>query len=545
MRSPIFFLILVVVSVVSLAFFADKTNTNLLNQQKSGNFSTSTFGLSSAKPQETVNLKNGETYDLRASIVKKEINGKELKMLAYNGSIPGPVIKVPQDATITLRLVNNTDVSTALHSHGVRLENKFDGVVDVTQKEIKPGESFTYKISFPDPGVYWYHPHFREDYAQELGLYGNFIVNPKQKDYWAEVDREIPIFLDDILIQNSVIAPFSRSTVDYTLMGRFGNVMLTNGSDNYSLKVKQGERVRFYFTNAANTRIFNVSIPNTRMKLVGADNGKYEREQWLDSFVLGPSERVVVEVWFDKAGDYQIVHNTPTDTYKLGNISVSENPVTISYFLIPRVNQDFIDSLLPFRDLLSKPKDKSITISLDFNGMMNNQSGGSGMHPPSREASEGFHMLPDGSMMRNDSMMMSLGNSDSDDVEWEDTMPMMNSMSNSKNTKWKFIEDLTKLENMDISWQFQKGDKVKLSISNDPKSMHPMQHPIHIHGQRFLIASINGELNQNLVWKDTVLVKTGDRVDLLVDMDNPGTWLIHCHIPEHMESGMITKFFVI
>ena len=84
--------------------------------------------------------------------------------------------------------------------------------------------------------------------------------------------------------------------------------MLINGNDTYKLSVKQGERVRFYLTNAANTRVFNVSIPNARMKLVGADNGRYEREEWVDSVVLGPSERQIVEVWFDKAGDYQIIH---------------------------------------------------------------------------------------------------------------------------------------------------------------------------------------------------------------------------------------------
>ena len=158
------------------------------------------------KPQEVVSLKNGDTYTLTAGFVKKYITGQELKMLAYNGSIPGPLIKVPQRAEITLQFTNNTDVDSTIHSHGVRVDNQFDGVPDVTQKSVKPGESFTYKIKFPDAGMYWYHPHFREDYAQELGLYGNFLVTPNTPDYWAEVDREEALFLDDILIQNGQIA---------------------------------------------------------------------------------------------------------------------------------------------------------------------------------------------------------------------------------------------------------------------------------------------------------------------------------------------------
>jgi FtsP/CotA-like multicopper oxidase with cupredoxin domain len=129
-------------------------------------------------------------------------------------------------------------------------------------------------------------------------------------------------------------------------------------------------------------------------------------------------------------------------------------------------------------------------------------------------------------------------------IEWEDDMTMMNAMSTNKTLKWKLVDNETQKENMDINWQFKKGDKVKIKLFNDPKSEHPMQHPIHIHGQRFLITSVNDIQSQNLVWKDTVLVQNGDTVELLVDMENPGDWLIHCHIPEHMESGMMSKFEV-
>jgi FtsP/CotA-like multicopper oxidase with cupredoxin domain len=111
------------------------------------------------------------------------------------------------------------------------------------------------------------------------------------------VDREEALFLDDILIENGQIAKFDRETVDHTLMGRFGNTMLINGDDKYMLSVKQGELVRLYLTNAANSRVFNFTIPNTRMKLVGSDNGKYEREEWIDSVTIGPSERQIVEIW--------------------------------------------------------------------------------------------------------------------------------------------------------------------------------------------------------------------------------------------------------
>src|SRR3990172_3726431 len=185
-----------------------------------GGYSAATNNLQEASTAQAVTLKDGDSYDLTASQVKKSIGGSDMKMLAYNGSIPGPLIKIPQGAEITLNFTNNTDVDSTIHSHGVRVENKFDGVADVTQDPVKPGQSFAYTLKFPDAGVYWYHPHIREDYAQELGLYGNFLVTPSTPDYWAEVDREETLFLDDILIENGQIATFERETVDHTLMGR-------------------------------------------------------------------------------------------------------------------------------------------------------------------------------------------------------------------------------------------------------------------------------------------------------------------------------------
>lgn len=522
-----YLIIIAIVAILGGAFLFSKQRSNT---PQTGEFTTQVQQADSTKPQEVVNLKNGDTYNLTASIVKKTIGSQEVKMLAYNGSIPGPLIKVPQGAQITLKFTNNTDVDSTIHSHGVRVDNKFDGVPDITQDPVKPGQSFTYTLKFPDVGMFWYHPHIREDYAQELGLYGNFLVTPETPDYWADVDREEALFLDDILIENGQIAKFDRETVDHTLMGRFGNTMLINGYENYKLAIKQGERVRFYITNSANSRVFNFAITNTRMKLVGSDNGKYEREEWVDAVIIGPSERQIVEVWFDTDGEYKIQNQTPEKTYILGTISVAKNPVTTSYLMVPRTNQDVIDAINPLRTLFTKAPDKDIKLTLQMGS--NSTEGNNSM---------GGHMMGNGQMMQNQQMAMGTP----EKIEWEDDMGMMNAQSTKDSLKWKIVDTATNKENMDLGWQFKKGDVVKIKVFNDDKSMHPMQHPIHIHGQRFLVLSTNGQKNQNLVWKDTTLIQTGDTVELLVQMDNPGDWVIHCHIPEHMESGMMSEFKVI
>jgi FtsP/CotA-like multicopper oxidase with cupredoxin domain len=123
-------------------------------------------------------------------------------------------------------------------------------------------------------------------------------------------------------------------------------------------------------------------------------------------------------------------------------------------------------------------------------------------------------------------------------------MNAMNRRSSPKNMFWKLIDRSTGAENHAIDWRFTVGERIKLRIVNEPDSDHPMQHPFHIHGQRFLILSRDGEPNANLVWKDTVLIGTGETVDILVDMTNPGLWMAHCHIAEHIESGMMLSFHV-
>ena len=174
----------------------------------------------------------------------------------------------------------------------------------------------------PDPGAYWYHPHIREDYGQEMGLYGNILATPSEPDYWPPANRELLLTLDDILIEDGQIAAFSESETTHVAMGRFGNVMLVAGEPDLALEARRGEVVRFYFTNTANTRVFNVTLPGAQMKLVGADAGHYEREELVDEVLLAPSERVVVDVLFPDAGELELQHRTPEHTYRLASIAV-------------------------------------------------------------------------------------------------------------------------------------------------------------------------------------------------------------------------------
>jgi hypothetical protein len=129
-------------------------------------------------------------------------------------------------------------------------------------------------------------------------------------------------------------------------------------------------------------------------------------------------------------------------------------------------------------------------------------------------------------------------------VEWTGTMPVMNWATSGVEVEWILRDPRTGAENDDIVWSFDVGDVVKIRVTNDRGAFHAMQHPLHIHGQRFLVLEQNGTPNPNLVWKDTVLLPTGSTTDILLELSNPGRWMVHCHIAEHLESGMKFVFDV-
>src|SRR4029453_16333626 len=289
-------------------------------------FPTDPTGLPEASRPELLELADGDTLELRVGPVAKRLGDAPVRMLGYNGSVPGSTVKVAEGSEIVVHVENHGDLDTTVHWHGLRLENRYDGVPHETQAPIPVGGEFSYRIQFPDPGLYWYHPHIREDYTQELGLYGNILVLPADPDYWPLADRDLILTLDDILIEDGKVAPFSPTETSYAAMGRFGNQLLVAGDPDLRLTFRAGEVVRLWLTNTPNTRVFNVTLPGARVKLVGGDSGRVEYEEFVEQVVLAPSERVVVDVLVESPGELALEHPTPDRTYRLAAITVTEGP---------------------------------------------------------------------------------------------------------------------------------------------------------------------------------------------------------------------------
>ena len=308
-------------------------------------FPTDTTGLADAVASEPVDLADDAEFRLQIGPVRKRLGDHTVRMLGYNGSIPGPTLRVPEGSEIRVDVHNEGDLDATVHWHGLRLENSSDGTHE-TQQPIPVGGDFSCRVQFPDPGLYWYHPHIREDYGQEMGLYGNVVVVPRGADYWPPAHRELVLTLDDVLIEDGKIAVFSQTETNYAAMGRFGNLLLIAGEPHLDLAARRGEVIRLYFTNTANTRVFNVGVSGVRMKLVGGDSGRVEHEQFVDSVILAPSERVIVDVMLDQPGDFVLEHRTPERTYPLADIRVAEDraePSLEDAFASLRTNAEFAE----------------------------------------------------------------------------------------------------------------------------------------------------------------------------------------------------------
>ena len=486
-----------------------------------------------------VTLSDNAKFDLVASDIVKTIDGKSQDMLGYNQQSPGPLLLVGQGDEITVNFKNNLDFPTTVHWHGLRLDYTSDGVPGITQDPVLPGDTFEYELRFPDSGVFLYHPHVRTEMQMELGLYGNILVKSENK---IPATIQVPLILDDVLItEEGGLEEFDSKVVTHTLMGRFGNTMMINGDTNYLLEVNQGDVARLYLTNTANTRVFDFGIEQYGLKLIADDASNYEKEELVDSVILASSERRTVDVLFDKPGAYTITHTTPEHTYSLGKVLVSSsNNENDSEFYNINKDEDIVAEIDEFRKYFSDSPD----LELEFDVKT------SLVHQMSSEDHSSMDMSGDGhgndmqSMMSDSSIDMNNHENESQPIEWEDEMPMMNAMSNEENTHWILRDVNSGKEGFDIDYQANVGDIKKIRLFNNPESDHPMQHPIHLHGQRFLVLSENGIFNDNLAWKDTVLVPTGKTVDILVEFSNPGNWAMHCHILEHAEAGMITEITV-
>ena len=365
-----------------------------------------------------------------------------------------------------------------------------------------------------------------------------------------------------------------------------------------------GEVVRLYLVNTANTRIFNFAVRGARMKLVGGDSGRYERETFVDEVMLAPSERAVIDVLFETAGDVRLEHRTPDKVYDLGGFAVAgaaagdaaasyeklrvDAELSAEHQAIERDVEREPDKVLAFfsrmpllygnagttASLYACPMHPEITASEPSTcpkcGMrlvaVESAAPTSYVCPmhPEVTASEpatcpkcGMKLVPadapaDAPAESHDGVghgahdhatitprprrRPRMGGPDAGDQPG-DGREQHGLAAHRPRDRGGERRDL-----LGVHGRRPGQDPPR---QRDGDSDHPMHHPFHVHGAgRFLILSRDGEPEPNLVWKDTVLLRSGQTVDILLDVSNPGLWMAHCHIAEHIQTGMMFSFNV-
>ncbi|MGJ3260601.1 MAG: multicopper oxidase family protein [Rhodospirillales bacterium] len=415
----------------------------------------------------------------------------------FNGSVPGPEIRVRQGDRLRITVDNALDEETTVHWHGMRVPNAMDGVPHLTQTPIAPGNTFTYEFDAIDAGTFWYHPHQRSFEQVGRGLYGPLIVEEPAP---IRVDRDLTWVLDDWrLTKDGQISDDFGNLHDMSHNGRIGNTVTINGHVPETFMVQRGERIRLRLINAANARIFGIDFGAHRPVIVAIDGqpvAPHNPEN--DLLVLGPAMRI--DVVIDMVGDVNQRY-TLTDPFYRG----------LKYRLVDLVYAD-----TPLRDRIP---DWDMQLSANP------------LAEPDLNEAERHEVTFNGGMMGG-MVMQEMGGSMGHEL-----MGAMGSMRDMMHAgKIWFINGVAAEGHiMDPMLTLRHGRSHVVSMAN-ATAWH---HPIHFHGHSFRVISRNGNPTAHKEWQDTVLMAPKERVEIALVADNPGDWMFHCHILEHQAAGMM------
>jgi len=419
---------------------------------------------------------------------------------AYEGTVPGPELRVRRGQPVRIMVINKLGEDTTVHWHGIRLPNAMDGVPGLTQKPIRPGESFIYEFTPPDAGTFWYHPH--ADTLQQLGrgLAGALIVEEAEP---IAVDRDLLWLIEDWRLDDKArIAGGFGNRMEAGMSGRIGNTVTINGRVSNAVPVKPGERLRLRIVNAALARIVGLRFDGHNPAIVAHDGQPCEPHSPEGGrVVLGPAMRadLIIDMTGKPGQSYRVIDDYYQDlAYKL---------VDLAYDTAKPARQPSSDSPpklpanpLPEPDLAATERHEIVLQG----GMMG-----------------GMSMMGGMGMMSGGGMMGGIGMMRHDGTTWA-----LNGMAMTGDGQ----------PNMPPLFTIRRGKSCLLALRNDTAWWHPM----HLHGHSFRVISRNGKPNPHREWRDTVLVPPRESADLAFVADSPGDWMFHCHVTDHQEAGMMS-----
>ncbi|MFE3790046.1 multicopper oxidase family protein [Streptomyces goshikiensis] len=436
--------------------------------------------------------------------------GVSVRSWAYGDTLPGKEVRATAGGTLALTLANNLPEATSLHWHGLALRNDMDGVPGLTQRDIAPGGSFSYKFAVPTPGTFWFHPH--TGVQQDRGLYAPLIIeDPKEP---LSYDKEWVVVLDDWLdgvdgsTPDAVLASLRKGMAanhaahgpqaaktaktgttrsggpDRLLMGSESDILgkeagdvayphyLINGrvpADPSVFTAKPGDRIRLRIVNAGGDTAFRIALGGHQLTVTHTDGFPVEPAT-TDCLLLGMGERYDVLV---TAGD----------------------------------------GVFPLTALAEGKGQAALAVLRTGAGTAPSAS--------TRPAELESRPLPADELKAAESVAL--------DGREPDRTLQMRLTGNMQRYNWAFDnEPYTPQQRRPV----KAGERVRIEFANST----PMWHPLHLHGHTFAL----GTGGQGGARKDTTIILPGQRLTVEFDADNPGLWMAHCHNVYHSESGMMT-----
>lgn len=425
--------------------------------------------------------------DPAADVVEVDLTASELAWdpgtgtpldegVAYAGQVPGPLIEANVGDTVITHFANDLDVPLVVHWHGLRIEEAMDGGMTQMMDPVEPGETFDYIYQPPDAGFYWYHPHLEGATTIERGLYGPMIIHGEGE---GTADCDLPLMLDDILLDEDTLQVAPPDTDMMQLMGRLGNVLMANARVDRRIGLTRGQTVLLRLVNPSNARYWDVYVEGHNLTVVATDGGWLAEPYAVDDLVIVPGERYMVTFTADgEPGEsYRLMnrrfqlHDEEADMVESDPLGDGDNPVLTFVYGEGEVEGT------PWVQPLVEP--------LPWTGP---------------EGEIAHHWLLEEDMMG--------GTVTIDGESWPDVPPVT-----------------------------VAGDLPTTFVIENASEMH---HPFHIHGNNYQIVAIDGEPPATPQgWKDTWDVPPYSTVTVVSDLSNPGDWMYHCHILEHQEDGMM------
>lgn len=409
----------------------------------------------------------------------------ETRIWGFEGAAPGPEIRVVQGSRVKRRLINNLPEATSTHWHGVRIDNAMDGVAGLTQNAVAQGASFDYDFTVPDAGTYWYHSHNRSFEQVARGLHGALIVEESEP---LDIDREEVLILDDWLLDPATaqIADTFGAMHNLSHAGRLGNYITTNGRYNLAKRVKRNDRLRLRLINASNARVFQLALDGLEAWIVALDGMPLTQPTKVEGpFVLAPAQRMdlIADVTAETGNAGHIIQIDRNERFSQVAFEVTGDA--------SRARREVPKPLPPNAHAMPLLAE-ALTLELLMEG---------GAMGGMRGAMMGGRRLS----MRD---MMQAGNF------------------------WAFNGVVGGMNGEPLA-TLTRGETVRLKIVNDTAFPHGM----HLHGMHFHEIKPDGSLGS---LRDTTLLDRGTTREIVFVADNPGKWLLHCHMLSHAASGMMT-----